>query len=773
MIPRLIRILYLILFFVTPLVMNVQTSELFEFNKMLTIYVSTVCIGGLWAVWMILQNPRTQFPRLIMIPILLFLGILVVSTLFSIDPHTSVYGYYGRFNGGLLSIISYFVLFFVGIQVWRKENVIQLLYVSMLSSAIVVLWALPGKMGHDLTCLLFTGDFSTSCWTDQFRPTERMFSTLGQPNWLGAYLVIHLCLGLWYTLRNAFAVPQKSSPSYSQKKKKQNQSVRLWSGESVVGMGYVLLMMMGIVFTGSRSALAAAVGAGILFGLGVVFVYARQVGEWTRSSLQSSVLVVRTCILTLIMGGCLLVFGTGISSLDRMVHLPSILSSQYDESEQAYPLLEEEVPRPTALEGGVTDSFEIRTIVWEGALELGRQYPLFGTGVETFAYAYTFVRPVAHNTTSEWDFVYNKAHNEFLNYLATTGYLGLGAYLMMIGMVYFLGGRFVISRFRNQHKTSIVSLSPDAVLIATLLIAYTTIHITNAIGFSTTTINLIFYLIPAWIVVLSMYNTTPETNNKESDDTPWHTTLVRAIGLLVVAAGVLQLLGGIVRYYEADVWYARGKGLTGDQDSIVYLETALEARYDHIYDDALSRSIGELVFLYTYGNEEPPDIVDDLITAANQYNARSLEYSMQNVSYWKTRARNQYLFYQGTDDVSYLVDGIESLKLARTIAPNTPKLLHNLGQFYSLLADEQMNTQDTEEIRVKALESLDLAIQLKPNYRDAYFLKGQLLAQWGRTNEAQDVFTTILDSVQPKDTQAREELEKIATMESSLNSSEE
>jgi putative inorganic carbon (hco3(-)) transporter len=60
----------------------------------------------------------------------------------------------------------------------------------------------------------------------------------------------------------------------------------------------------------------------------------------------------------------------------------------------------------------------------KGAWELTKKYPLFGSGVETFAYSYYNVRPVEHNLVTEWDFLYNKAHNEFLNYAATTGFVG-------------------------------------------------------------------------------------------------------------------------------------------------------------------------------------------------------------------------------------------------------------------------------------------------------------------------------------------------------------
>ncbi|MDO8734650.1 MAG: O-antigen ligase family protein, partial [Elusimicrobiota bacterium] len=42
----------------------------------------------------------------------------------------------------------------------------------------------------------------------------------------------------------------------------------------------------------------------------------------------------------------------------------------------------------TQLENGGTESGQIRLIVWKGALEVFKHYPIFGSGVETFAYSY-------------------------------------------------------------------------------------------------------------------------------------------------------------------------------------------------------------------------------------------------------------------------------------------------------------------------------------------------------------------------------------------------
>ena len=54
-----------------------------------------------------------------------------------------------------------------------------------------MLWGLPGRFGYDMSCFLFLGQLNNSCWTDQFHPEVRMFSTLGQPNWLGAFLAVN------------------------------------------------------------------------------------------------------------------------------------------------------------------------------------------------------------------------------------------------------------------------------------------------------------------------------------------------------------------------------------------------------------------------------------------------------------------------------------------------------------------------------------------------------------------------------------------------------
>lgn len=133
-----------------------------------------------------------------------------------------------------------------------------------------------------------------------------------------------------------------------------------------------------------------------------------------------------------------------------------------------------DAPLPPTI--NITASQDIRKIVWQGAIDLYQKYPVFGTGVESFAYTYYWTRPASHNLTSEWEFLYNKAHNEYINYLATTGTIGITAYLILIITS-------LIGFIKNKHFF--------------LLAAYISILITNLTGFSVVVISLYFYLLPA------------------------------------------------------------------------------------------------------------------------------------------------------------------------------------------------------------------------------------------------------------------------------------
>src|SRR3990167_2878472 len=140
MLDKIISYLFYLLFFLTPLFWTYKNYELFEYNKMILIYGFTVIIVGTW-ILKIINRKSLIFNRTPLdIPLLLFLGANILSTIFSIDPHTSIWGYYSRSNGGLLSLISYLLLYFAFVSNMSKENIKPLLKFSLASGFIISIW---------------------------------------------------------------------------------------------------------------------------------------------------------------------------------------------------------------------------------------------------------------------------------------------------------------------------------------------------------------------------------------------------------------------------------------------------------------------------------------------------------------------------------------------------------------------------------------------------------------------------------------------------------
>jgi hypothetical protein len=157
---------------------------------MLFVYAMTVLIAACWVGRMIVNRKLIYTKTPLDFPIYFFLLSQHFSTFFSVDPHTSIYGYYSRWNGGLLSTIAYTLLYVAFVSNARSDSVNRLIRYSVLPSAtLVALYALLQRVGIDR-------DF----WIQDV--VSRVFSTQGQPNWLAAYLVMVIPFILMITVKS-------------------------------------------------------------------------------------------------------------------------------------------------------------------------------------------------------------------------------------------------------------------------------------------------------------------------------------------------------------------------------------------------------------------------------------------------------------------------------------------------------------------------------------------------------------------------------------------
>ena len=161
--------LFAILFFITPLLVTPFTDELFEFPKMVFVYFIGSLIVFIYLIKAI-SSKKVDIKRSpLNIALLLILISSITSTIFSLHLPTSIFGYYSRFNGNLLSIILYILLAFIMISEIKSAEIKKLILYLIASSTVISIYAVAQKFGID-----------KDYWVEH--SWERVFSTFGKPN---------------------------------------------------------------------------------------------------------------------------------------------------------------------------------------------------------------------------------------------------------------------------------------------------------------------------------------------------------------------------------------------------------------------------------------------------------------------------------------------------------------------------------------------------------------------------------------------------------------
>jgi tetratricopeptide (TPR) repeat protein len=750
MVDIIIEYAFYLLFFLVPLILTPVNYELFEYNKMMVTYGITVIIAAAWVIKMILQGRILLCRTPLDIPILLFFASQVISTIFSMDRHTSIWGYYTRSHGGLLSTISYLTLYYAFVTNVSREKIRRLLTVILFTGTLVSIYGVLEHFGID-----------KDIWVQDVQ--ARVFSTLGQPNWLAAYLavLIPIAIGMGFTYLIPFL----------------NFNFKFFISTTLAALFYLTLL-----YTRSRSGfLGVWASLGILV---ILFMFFRFSRTGSKASSSNSAGILRYAqddsfitssrslktILAIICFFLIISFVNGIPFLEFNKYLlPGIMNKNSVQNEPQ--------PKGAALDTGVTESGEIRRIVWKGAIDIIKHYPLFGTGTETFAYAYYQYRPAAHNITSEWDFLYNKAHNEYLNFGANNGLFGLGTYLLLIGS-FIVGNLKPLIKSRPELDSGSIRIDPSfrwddksksqrqaqldayrennyqlSIINYSLFAGWLSILITNFFGFSVVIIGLFFFLIPAMSFVLS-----DSLNNKEwvisfinkgvskkgayNQLSPGQIILVFSYFILNTYFLIL-----LARFWLADKNYTTGYNYNHAGQATRAFESLKNAvqlnSREPVYRDELAQNLASLAVLANNQNEAT--LAASLTEGAIDEINRVLSGSPNNLNYYKSQTKIYYSLSQINPE--YNQDALVSIQKAVSLAPTDAKIRYNLALLYGRNDENQ-----------KAIDTLLETIKLKPNYRDAYYALALYYKEMGQIDKAIENIRFILQNIDPNDKESQTKL---------------
>jgi len=409
---RVIEVGWLAAVIVTPLFFNTYSSRIFDPDKITVLRSIALVMAAAWMVKLVEERASGNrdvgctWRTPLVLATLFMVGVYLVSTALSVTPWVSLFGSYSRLQG-TFTTFSYVVVFLMILQGMRtRAQLDRLVTVIIVNSLPVALYGLIQRYGLDpLPWANFSG--------------ERVAGSMGNPIFLAAYLVMvfPLTLGRAAEGFGAILVRKRTGPSTTLRTGKANKISILRT------VGYVFIaavQMITIWYTQSRGPLLALVTGSFFFFLLLALAWR---SKWGAILIVAAITLTALVVVSIVLAN---VSGGSLQSFQRMPWLGRL---------------------------GQVFSFA-RILYWQGMVDLVLphdpiQYPdghsdpfnpirpLVGHGPESIRVAYSRFRPPMH-----WRYeagVVDRAHNETFDALATTGLLGLIAYLFLFLSAFYYG----------------------------------------------------------------------------------------------------------------------------------------------------------------------------------------------------------------------------------------------------------------------------------------------------------------------------------------------
>lgn len=236
-----------------------------------------------------------------------------------------------------------------------------------------------------------------------------------------------------------------------------------------------------------------------------------------------------------------------------------------------------------------------------------------------------------------------------------------------------------------------------------LLSGYVALAVSNFFGFSTVTVGLLFFLYPAFFMILS-----------DSEIAVKKTININKIGQFILATLTLlaasYLLLSIFTLWLADFNYAKAKNYISEAylpEAIERLQTAITlSPNEAIFYNQFAIASSKLAIVQAQVTEPNSQLVAQLVEQAILASDISMALNPVHNTLYKSRARLFITLSQLNPD--FLKEAETTLQQAITLAPTDPQLFYYLGTVQLALGDTEAGT-----------ETLTKTLELKPDYSDA------------------------------------------------------
>lgn len=652
-----------LLTFLIPIAFLPWTFEIFEFNKQLILLVIGSLLLVVWLAKIVITREVKILKSPLNLAVLAYFVVYLLATIFSIDPITSILGFYGRFNGGLISLLGYVILYYLVMQTVSEQNNKVWLLISWLS-------------GVGLGSLVLFLQMLGLRWLGFPAADLATFSPLGGSlNATALLLAATLPLGLYLA------------------KVGQNSVIRI--GSLVVSVLSLIILFMVDYQLGWIGLVVSTVSW-------LLFVF------WKNEAVSFHWTMIPALALLL-------------AAVSWPLATPALTRLQI----------------PVEVNLSLSSSWKI---AWQDVVSR----PVLGSGPETFIYGFSKYKPDNFNDSNFWAFRFDKASSEYAQLLATTGFVGILGYIVLILIAAWLGYKLLKDKSRENWYFG-----------AALVSAFLVLVIGNGFYFSNTVLS-----VNLWLILALLASITSKSERNVSLTGSPRASFMFSFGLAVVVLAAAGIIFASIRFWQADVAYAQA------QTNSQAVET-LDAARDNLvsavtlnpWRDTYRIGLAQ-VFLALANKEanEPAGKSDEDKQAQLQrlqsYIASSIaaarsatELSKENVANWEALGS----IYRGTvlfakDAENWVIDSFEN---AVKLEPSNPALYTELGKAYLISANRnrqeaaQAKDEDKKKLEddantsiTKAMEEFDKAVKLKSNYTPAHFNEVLALELQGKIDDA-------------------------------------
>ena len=376
-------------FFAYPL-----TYDQFDIVKVFV--MRAFAIGGLlaWAFQYFFKGGTLRRTKLDWL-IVGFLGWVLLTSFTSISIATSLLGKYRRFEG-FFSFLTYAVVYFLTVQLAdRPSRIRALARMLLISGAIVALYGAAQSVGLDPVS-----------WGSKL-PFEanRAFSTFGNPDLLGGFLIFPLTIGM------AMALSEKQV----------GWRIFYWATFLISVWAWIAAAVRGAWIGGAVGIIIVIVAAVLAsVKLGVV--------DWSFAGLTG-----------LAAGGLVV---RSLSMPGTVFNVPERLASIFKFGE-----------------GSALTRFEI----WDAAIGAIKARPIFGFGADTFRLVFPQYKPLAYVKDAGYLSVADNVHDYPLQLMAGIGIIGFLLLYGIFGWALWLGAPNAFARGKGTERLVVAGFWAAAV----------------------------------------------------------------------------------------------------------------------------------------------------------------------------------------------------------------------------------------------------------------------------------------------------------------------